>query len=260
MKSTLALAPALALGIMSGVAACTHAADEGFETRDDDGGAVNLDEVTMDGGRGRRTPTTRSLDAGPTDPEANVRYATKVVSFSPGPCAGFGQEDMPNIVLGPPKGAGDETGSFDVLSLGKGGEIILSFEPSAIVDGPGVDFIVFENAFFAGKDPTKPNAELGEVSVSDDGENWSTFPCTAKAAPYGDCAGWHPVYAPSANDPQALDPSTAGGDPFDLATVGLTRARFVRIKDKANQRCTSATGNTNGFDLDAIGAIHTIDP
>ena len=54
---------------------------------------------------------------------------------------------MPDIVLGPPVGGGALAGSLDVVSLGFSGEIVLCFEPNAIVDGPGADFIVFENAF-----------------------------------------------------------------------------------------------------------------
>ncbi len=200
---------------------------------------------------------TSELDATATPPRPD-RFATKVVSFTPGACAGFGQAGMPGIVLGPPQGGGETKGSLDVVSLGKGGEIVLSFEPNAIVDGPGTDLLVFENAFYpAGS--TNPYADLGEVSVSDDGVTWATFPCTATAAPYGACAGWHPVTS-SASNADPLDPSKAGGDPYDLATVGLVRARFVRIKDRSSLRCTSQAPNNLGFDLDAIAAVHAEDP
>lgn len=199
----------------------------------------DLDAATDDGGDGGGAV----VDAGP--------YATKVVSFSPGQCAGFGADRLPNIVLGPPMGRGHGSGSTDVLSLGTGGEIVLSFEPNVIADGPGVDFIVFENAFFAtGSD--KPFAEIAEVSVSEDGQTWKTFPCTATAYPWGACAGWHEVPKEA-----SLDPAKAGGDPYDLADIGATRARFVRIVDKGGQACDPAANpKTNGFDLDAVGVVH----
>ena len=45
---------------------------------------------------------------------------------------------------------------------------------------------------------------------------------------------------------------------FDLADVGLMRAKFVRIVDKTTgESCTSQGPNTYGFDLDAIAAVHS---
>jgi hypothetical protein len=202
------------------------------------------------------------VDGGYADVDAGVlpetRFVTRVVSFEPGECAGFGIPFMPDVVLGPPFGGGALAGSTDVVSLGSGGKIVLSFEPGAIADGPGPDFIVFENAFWAGGDPARVFAEPGEVSVSDDGVAWKTFPCTAKAAPFGACAGWHPVYSAPNNGISAVDPAVAGGDAFDLADVGLPRARFVRIVDKGGSVCPPPPDrpNTNGFDLDAIAIVN----
>jgi hypothetical protein len=194
---------------------------------------------------------------------AAERFATGVVSFTPGDCAGFGLARMPRVVLGPPVGAGDGQGGLDVVSLGNGGSIVLSFDPNAIVDGPGVDFIVFENAFFAGGNPDNPTAEVGEVSVSDDGANWTSFPCTSNRAPFGTCAGWHPVYSSPKNCISPVDPSVAGGDAFDLAKVGVPRARYVRIIDRSMETCSPDPANkltTNGFDLDAISIVNAERP
>lgn len=189
------------------------------------------------------------------------RFVTKVVSFTPGDCAGFGIPSMPGIVMGPPVGGGDDQGSTDVVSLGNGGEIVVSFEPNAIVDGPGVDLLVFENPFLIGGDPTKVFAEPGEVSVSDDGVTWATFPCTATMYPYGACAGWHPVYSNPSNGISPVDPRVAGGDGFDLADVGVKRARFVRVRDKTHEACSGGGRvNTNGFDLDAMAIVNADKP
>src|SRR5262245_32235493 len=52
---------------------------------------------------------------------------------------------QPGIVLGPPGTATPTTGSLTVLSLGHAGSIVLEFSDNVVVDGPGPDFIVFEN-------------------------------------------------------------------------------------------------------------------
>ncbi len=185
------------------------------------------------------------------------RFVTGVVSFTPGPCAGFGAAAMPGVVEGPPHGGGASSGSTDVVSLGVGGELVVSFAPNALVDGPGVDFIVFETPFDIGGNAQDPFAEPGEVSVSDDGSTWTTYPCTATSYPYGQCAGWHPVYSSPANGISPVDPVTAGGDAYDLADLGLTQAQFVRIRDRSNEVCPDAGGTTSaGFDLDAIAIVN----
>jgi hypothetical protein len=206
------------------------------------------------------------VDGGFEAPDGGVlredRFVTKVVSFTPGTCAGFGAAEMPAIVQGPPVGAGDLKGSFDVVSLGIGGEIVLSVEPNAIIDGPGADFIVFENAFYASGDPTVPAADLAEVSVSDDGTTWKTYPCTpGPAAPHGACAGWHPVYSAPGNGISPVDPAKAGGEAYDLSTVGLASARFIRIKDLSTSSCDVMPRPINaGFDLDGVAIVNAKTP
>lgn len=203
-----------------------------------------------------------AVDGGFSGPDGAVlpadRFVTKVVSFTPGSCAGFGAAQMPSVVLGPPVGAGDLKGSFDVVSLGVGGEIVVAFEPNVIVDEPGPDLIVFENAFYAAGNPSAPAADLAEVSVSDDGVTWTAFPCTPGAtAPYGLCAGWHPVYSAPGSGISPLEPSKAGGEAYDLAELGVASARYVRIKDIGRGSCDVEPRPDNaGFDLDAVAALH----
>jgi hypothetical protein len=208
-------------------------------------------------------------------------HADAVASFAPGPGAGFGQSELPGVVLGGPQGLGLFDGALDVLSLGQGGVIELEFVDNVIVDGPGVDFTVFENAFFTivlgvvGD----PFSEPGRVSVSQDGVSWHVFDAcqTAPLDPplHPGCAG---VFA-SLSD--ALDPATphasiptetpaadlvgvplgslvvpagSGGDSFDLADVGLSWARYVRIEDVGP---ALGFAGTVGFDLDAVTAVNT---
>lgn len=179
-----------------------------------------------------------------------------VEAFTPGEGAGYGMDKLPDIVYGEPKGGGLVMGGTDVLSLGAGGEIIVGFGGNSIVDGPGVDFIVFENAFYAGGDPTKPWRELGEVSVSEDGEVFTAFPCASEAYPFEGCAGWRAVVAGSGAGVSAFDPEESGGDPFDLEAIGVLTARFVRIKDLA----ISGLAPSAGFDLDAITIVNPASP
>lgn len=226
-----------------------------------DDGAGYFDASAPDGSKPR-------VDGGFVGPDGGVlrddRFVTEVVSFTPGECAGFGIADMPGIVLGPPVGAGSLAGSFDVVSLGIGGEIVVSFGANAIVDGPGVDFIVFENAFWAAGDPDKPAIDLGEVSVSEDGVTWMTFPCALPdaGASFGTCAGLRPVYATPTNGISPFDAEKAGGDAFDLAEIGVAKARLLRIRDRATRGCDGVQPRPNnaGFDLDAVSIVNAAIP
>lgn len=185
-----------------------------------------------------------------------ARFATSVVAHEFGPGQNVGQEVFPAPIFGPPQGAGARNGSIEgVVSLGNGGTVTVAFDGNGIADEPGPDFIVFENAFWVNGNPEQPFAELGTVAVSDDGVTWHEFPCTATEAPYGHCSGWRPVFANPENDLDPLDPAVAGGDPYDLSDIGVARARFVRVTDRAD-----LTGTAGVYDLDAVGIIHGVCP
>lgn len=172
-------------------------------------------------------------------------FATEVVGVEYGEGAGFGQDHMPGVVLGPPQGSGGG-GSLDVLSLGIQGRITLSLGVE-LADGPGPDLIVFENPF--------PGwVEAGQVSVSLDGETFEAFACQ-DTSPYAGCAGLGVVSAGPDNDLDPTDPAAAGGDAFDLAALGLRRARYVRVEDVAG---VNTGGGAAGFDLDAVAAVHAL--
>ncbi|MEM6292685.1 MAG: cell surface protein [Myxococcota bacterium] len=184
-------------------------------------------------------------------------FADCIESFEPGPDAAFGHEGLPDIVLGPPVPDPGGGGSLDVASLGCGGVITLFFDPPGIVDGPGDDFVVFENPFATGDETF---AEPARVLVSDDGRVWFAFDCQLDGQgtwPPAGCAGVNPVI-PIDADALAADPTQAGGDGFDLADVGLSEARYVRLVDVSEAHYggpTWCTGSPAGFDLDAIAAV-----
>jgi hypothetical protein len=185
----------------------------------------------------------------PECPSSEQGFATEVISHEFGEGQDHGQDEFPEAILGGPLGGGCCRGSLEVVSLGDGGHVVLGFGDRTIVDGPGVDFVVFENVFWAGGDPELPVAELGLVEVSADGQEWVAFPCEGGEGPtYGQCAGWRPVDANVIEGIDPFDAETAGGDQFDLADIEVDEARFVRITDIA--------GDDVVFDLDAVAVLN----
>jgi hypothetical protein len=201
----------------------------------------------------------------------------------PAPELRFGAAFLPGIVLGAPGDSIIIQGSTSVASLGHGGVAVVRFDDIVIEDGPGPDFIVFENPFFVGAAPASAEddyqifAELGVVEVSADGVTWFAFPFDAQAladslganidnSQYLELqglAGLTPTFTGNwtvPNDPSDFDPSGtggisgAGGDAFDLADVGMTDARFIRITDAGSQN--GPTGSAEGFDLDAVVVLN----
>ena len=155
-----------------------------------------------------------------------------------------------------------------MLSLGRGGQVTLGFE-TAISDGPGPDFVVFENSF----DDTF--LELATVAVSTDGTTFAAFD-TASHTP-------EPLGAFGELDVRQLAGfaglDRAGhGTPFDLGLLvmhplvrtgqlDLRNVRFVRVIDVVGDGQTLdsfgrpvfdpyPTAGSAGFDLDAVGVLH----
>ena len=162
------------------------------------------------------------------------------------------------------------SGANGTVTLGDGGEAILSFD-YPIINGAGWDFAVFENSFDG------MFLELAFVEVSSDGVNYFRFPATTEVQdtlqtdPYGN------------TDPTEID-NLAGkykaqyGTPFDLnelaGTTGLNVDSITHIKiidvigtiDEAYASFDQYGNKINdpyptdfaagGFDLDAVGVIH----
>lgn len=223
---------------------------------------------------------------GQADPHADAASFTPLAGATR-----YNSGRLPDIVLGPPKGAGRDAGSQDVVSLGAavagdgsapfGGQIVVEFSDNVIVDGPGADFTVFENAFYVGGVSTNRFMEPAVVYVSQNGSSWKRFPIDFSPRydgannldlrhPYcyaSGFAGINPVI--SGADP--TDPAQSGGDQFDLATVGLPWARFVKIQSTGDNWMTDGIDvvrhptetsacqrrvGTSGFDLDAVTAVN----
>jgi hypothetical protein len=235
-------------------------------------------------------------------PQAGGPYADAVGPFAPLHPQPFGMASMPLVVLGAPKGVGTAMGSLDVVSLGcgvntdggasapYGGSITLEFSDNIIVDESGVDFTVFENAFFVSGNPERRFMEPAIVEVSQDGQVFYRFPFdyvphftnegtlnvrNPFSYSYG-FAGINPVFS-NLGSPDPTNPNVSGGESFDLAALPgqpLRWARVVRVMGTGDQWLTDVNGDmvrhlnepltracdrtfaASGFDLDAVAAVH----
>lgn len=187
------------------------------------------------------------------DDEVSDPFVDGVVEFEPAAPTSFGHDALPDVVLGPPGG------TYDVASLGCGGVIVVEFDAPGVVDGPGVDLLVFENAF------STDFPEPAEVAVSDDGITWAVFPCDPVTL--DGCAGLTPTLALPGSGLDPTDPAVAGGDGFDLGALAEAPAQvsFVRIRDRSAEHwdalgglsyCDPGNQGAGGFDLDALAAVH----
>lgn len=169
----------------------------------------------------------------------------------------------PEKAIGAAKGT-----STDIVSLGRGGSIVLTFE-KPVTNGEGADFAVFENSL------TDKFLELGFVEVSSNGTDFVRFNQYY--------LGIEPVESYGEHDPSLIW-GFAGkfkqglGTQFDLndlaeepevvdKTVDLTNITHIRIVDVIGDGSEIDTlGNpiydpyptieSAGFDLDAVGVMN----
>jgi hypothetical protein len=216
-------------------------ADADCDDPNAEGGARTDASTERDGGD--RTDGGSLHDGGTCESGPGARFVTGVVDHWFGPGQNHNQVGgFPEVLYGPPH-AGNASA---VVSLGNGGWVVVEFAGNAIIDGPGVDFTVFENPFGTFR-------ELATVAVSEDGITWHEFPCTAGrgATDFGYCAGVNPVLSTPTNGVDPLDPRVSGGDSYDLSDMGVARARYVRITDRAD-----LVGDDGVFDLDAVAIVN----
>jgi hypothetical protein len=165
--------------------------------------------------------------------------------------------------------ATDKSGVNGVVSLGDGGTAILTFS-SPIINGNGTDFAVFENAF------DNTFLELAHVEVSSDGINYFRFESVSLSQ----------INTQIINEVNTTEiKNLAGkyraqfGTPFDLEQMigitgldvnNITHVKIIDVVGNINEPYASydSQGNiindpfptpfeTGGFDLDAIGVIHS---
>ena len=194
---------------------------------------------------------------------AFIAWATGFTNYIPGAEVSSTYR-KPERALG--KSGGDSGDPiFDIVSLGRGGSITLTFD-LPIKNDEGWDFAVFENSFSDGF------LELAYVEVSSNGSNFIRFE--------NDSLTRNPVGAFGAIDTTDIS-GLAGkyragfGTPFNLGdlasedlvlngTVNLSRITHVKIVDIVGDGSYRDTGGqviydpfpttgSAGFDLDAVG-------
>jgi hypothetical protein len=218
--------------------------------------------------------TCRAAVAGPYAPAAGQPGST-AISKSDSAIVGWatGYENYafgPNVDATwrtPAKALGQAVGdSFDVVCLGDGGQITLTFA-QPIFDGPGSDFAVFENGF------SDTFLELAYVEVSSNGTDFFRFA--------NDSLTPGPVGGFGSIDPTNLS-GLAGkyrqgfGTPFDLTGLAnvsplldVNHVGYVRIRDVVGDGTYTDTSGSliydlypttgsGGFDLDAVAVLHAV--
>jgi hypothetical protein len=192
-------------------------------------------------------------DSGQQNPEftrsdsAILDWASSIEAFDRGPqdfmvpgspAASFG---MATDILGP---AGSP------CSLGDGGSITVGFN-APVVNGPGADFVVFENAFSFEGDVFM---EIGFVEVSSDGIQFARMPAICRrTAPMGSFDG------AISDDFYNLAGNFVGGTGFDLQDLvddahPLVLSGAVLLSAISHIRVVDVIGEATGLgSLDALG-------
>jgi hypothetical protein len=230
--------------------------DDSISSQDDDSGSADADDTHWGG--------DDSIDDAQDDSDNPVddddddtsiprhSFIAEVIDYEIGESGGYGEEYLPDSVIGPPAGAGADEGNNDpeqVFSLGHGGSITLRMS-APIADCNGPDFTIFENPFRLGGNDNMVFIEAAFVEASENGIDFTRFPNDYDASGgdgnpqafpgnFHGFAGLNPVFAGpdpdgDGNPSDAIDPgdpSMSGGDLFDLADVGLATAQFIRIID-----------------------------
>ncbi|MDX1960171.1 MAG: LIC_13355 family lipoprotein [Leptospiraceae bacterium] len=193
------------------------------------------------------------------------------VTLAPGHDPNVEYQDKSKAVNGV-RGQGCCAGSLDVFSLATTGTkatIVLEWEGKKIINGEGIDFIVFENPFQNGTNVNSIFMEPSIVEVSIDGTNYCGFDpkyensdqntYSKNPIHWTRFAGINPVKYNIDTNPlkenDLFNLSKSGGDGFDLSllsndnsfNIGCTNALKNSIQNNGfiYLRITSATARIN---------------
>lgn len=159
----------------------------------------------------------------PDIPGTAQAYATKVVSYSPGPGVASGY-NQPSHALGAPNYFSENETAF---ALGPSGNVVLSFEPLAIKKGgnANADFYVYEEAVY----------DSFDAYVSTDSTNWQKAPV---------------VFQDINPTPQGAATTRGSVLGFDVDSLTSSDGTFTYVKIVDISKSTG--GNAPGADIDAV--------
>ncbi len=163
-----------------------------------------------------------------------------------------------------------QAGDGSVISLGDGGEIILTFD-SPVMNGAGADFAVFENGF------DNNFLELAFVEVSSNGVDFVRFPSHSETQTSTQVGGFGTLDATMIHN-LAGKYKAKYGTPFDLEDLidssgidvnNITHIKIIDVVGSINDSVAryDSYGNkvndpfptpfpSGGFDLDGVGVVH----
>ena len=219
--------------------------------------------------------TIFSPPAGQIGSTAISQDSSAFIAWATGCTVTRGLQDISNVSSGYAT-TGDNTmalnkaGNNGVVSLGDGGEAILTFD-NPITNGTGYDFAVFENSF------SDDYLELAFVEVSSDGVRFVRFPALSYVQDTLQVGSFGSTDARQIQNLAGKYRATFG-TPFDLqeladsigldinnithvkiidvvGTIQNTHARYDSKGNKINDPWPTAFASS-GFDLDAVGVIH----
>lgn len=165
----------------------------------------------------------QSYQGYPDIPGSAQGYATKVVSYTPGSGVANGY-NVPAHALGAPNYFSENEQAF---ALGPGGNVVLSFEPLAIIKNGtnAADFFVYEEAVY----------ESFDAYVSNDGLTWIKAPVAFQDI------------NPTPSGQATTRGSVIG---FDVDSLASTTGSFAFVKVVDTSRTTG--GNAPGADIDSV--------
>lgn len=204
----------------------------------------------------------------------------RFVGWATGCSLNRGWQDISDTTLGRASAGNEQScigsaGEHGIASLGDGGEAIVTFD-HPITNGSGFDFAIFENGFPTG-DSALAFLEFAFVEVSSDGQRFVRFPATSNIQDTAQLA-MVGIDASLVNN-LAGKYANSYGTPFDLeelkdsAGLDVNRITYIKVIDvigSVDTRYASYDINgkkvndpwptpfpTGGFDLDAVGVIHS---
>lgn len=201
-------------------------------------------------------------------------WADEVVDFVRGP-QDYADPSSSLASFGSPEDCLGEDGT--PVSLGDGGSITLGF-PVAIENGPGPDFVVFENAFTSGENVF---AELAFVEVSTDGVTFVRMPAISRID--RGLGAFDPI---ASNETYNLAGNFPGGTGFDIDDIASSAEvlsgdvdpdsiRYVRVIDVIGDCANASSLDANstavcdpyptafasgGFDLTGVAIMNPPGP